>query len=265
MVRLPHALLLSAFTLSFSVVACAVPAAEDTAQVSSSLSTDGQLTDGELAATKAEVRRIALANTLRQDNLDAVRAELDPLVDRLARHFGARPATAKLPLVAGAWRQMWSDFPYQMNPILRMDAAQIYQVVSSDGYYYNLGDDRAFGFLGLTGVLRGEYTPDGARLRVAFTDVGYRLGLLRDDDDLVRLASDIEGGCRGYFRVPGGGRAPRGPVGIRGTLETVYVDGDLRIERGTQDDFVDDAGAVVVPGVGVKLFVLERVETPIKS
>lgn len=264
MIRIPRALLLPVLAISFSVAACAAPAGEESGTTSSALS-DGQLTPAELSATKAEVRRIALANTQRQDNLDVVRAELDPLVDRLARHFGTRPAIAKLPLVAGAWRQMWSDFPYQMNPILRSDAAQVYQVVSADGYYYNLGDNRAFGFLGLTGVLRGAYEPDGSRLRIGFTDVGYRLGLLRDDEDLAQFANDLESGCRGYFGIPGGGRAPRGPVGIRGTLETVYVDADLRIDRGTQDDFADENGTVVVPGVGVKLFVLEKADTPIKS
>ena len=79
-----------------------------------------------------------------------------------------------------------------------------------------------------------------------------------------RLADGLETGDSYYLGLPGGGAAPNGPVGIKGTLETVYVDGDLRVERGTQEDFKDASGKVLVQGYGVKLFVLDRVTTPVK-
>jgi hypothetical protein len=200
----------------------------------------------------------------RTDNAAQVRAQAEPLVKKLARHFGARSAQQKLPLVQGAWRQLWTDFPYPMTSFLTMDASQVYQVVSASGHYWNIGDERALGFVGLTGVLRGAFTPSGTRINLEFTNIGFRVGRLSKDDDLVGLADGLESGDRYYLPLPGGGKAPNGPVGIKGTLETLYVDGDLRVDQGTQEDFLDDSGAVAVEGYGPKLFILDRVQLPVK-
>jgi hypothetical protein len=219
----------------------------------------GRLSAQELAATKARLRAICNPNMTRTDNADAVRAEVDPLVEKLAKHFGKRTAAQKLPLVAGAWRQIWSDFPYPMAPFVTMDFAQIYQVVSADGHYWNIGDSRAFGFIGITGVLRGRYDLDGSRLNIEFTNSGFRFGRLKAGVDLVAYANDLEDGDKTYLGLPGGG-----PVGISGALETLYVDGDLRIERGSQNDVLNDDGTVKRAGFDAKLFILDRVQTPAK-
>ncbi len=254
-------LLLSA--LMFAAVGCATETNDETIdQAAAQLST--QLSPAELAATKAALRAVANANMTRSDNFAAVRAQVDPIVDKLARHFGTRPATDKVPLVAGAWRQLWSDYPYPMSRLLKMDPRQVYQVVSDDGHYWNIGDQRALGIFGMTGVLRGQYEPNGTKLNIEFTDVGYRFGRVSRKENLVSLADGLESGERFYLPIPGGGQAPRGPVGIRGTLETLYVDKDLRIERGTQEGFVDASGRVLVEGYGPKLFILDRVTIPVK-
>jgi hypothetical protein len=226
-------------------------------------SEDG-LSAAELARTKQSLRQIANANMGRTDNTAAVRAQVEPLIQRLARHFGTRQATQKLPLVAGAWRQLWTDYPYPMTPFIEMDPRQVYQVVDSGGHYWNIGDQKAVRLLGLTGVLRGAYTTAGTRINLEFTNVGFRFGRLSRGDNLVSYADDLEDGSRFYWPTPGGGKAPRGPVGIKGTLETLYVDADLRVDVGTQEDFKDDAGNVLVEGYGPKYFVLDRVSTPAK-
>ncbi len=220
---------------------------------------NGRLSPSELAATKARLRAMCNPNTTRTDNFADVRREVDPLVDKLARHFGKRSAASKVPLVAGAWRQIWSDYPYPMAPFVTMDLSQVYQVVSADGHYWNLGDSRAFGFVGITGVLRGSYVPDGTLLRIQFTNSGFRFGRLAKGTDLVGYASDLETGERSYLGLPGGG-----PVGISGTLETLYVDGDLRIERGTQDEVRGEDGTVERPAIGPRLFILDRANVPAK-
>jgi hypothetical protein len=235
-------------------------AQDDTDQVESALT--GKLSPAELAATKGALRAICNANRTRMDNLVAVRAQVDPLIDKLARHFGPVPATQKLPLVQGAWRQLWSDYPYPMTPLIKMDPTQIYQVVDADGHYWNIGDQRAIGFLGMTGLLRGAFVANGTRIDLKFTNLGFRLGRLGRNENLVNLADSIETGERFYFPLTG--QAPQGPVGIEGTLETVYVDADLRVEIGTQEDFVDGAGKVLVPGYGPKVFVLDRAVRPAK-
>jgi hypothetical protein len=145
-----------------------------------------------------------------------------------------------------------------------MDPSQVYQVVSASGHYWNIGDEKALGFVGLTGVLRGAFTPSGTKINLQFTNIGFRFGRLSKDDDLVSLADGLESGDRFYLPIPGGGKAPKGPVGIKGTLETLYVDADLRVDQGTQEDFLDASGAVAVPGYGLKLFILDRVQLPVK-
>jgi len=258
-----HRFFVLALCVTTSLAAgCASQADEDVEESSSSLTS--KLTPAELAATKQALRAIASANMTRTDNLAQVRAQVDPLVNKLARHFGARPATAKIPLVEGAWRQLWSDYPYPMTPFVKMDPKQVYQVVSADGHYWNIGDQRALGLFGTTGVLRGKYVPSGTKIDLEFTAVGFRFGRLSRGEDLVSFADELESGESYYVSLPGGGRAPRGPVGIRGTLETLYVDADLRVDRGTQDDFRSDDGEVLVPGYGFKLFILDRVSTPAK-
>lgn len=249
--------------LPLTALGCSAPADDDGGTASSALGA-GKLTASELASVKAELRDIAYADIDREESFEAVRDEIQPLVDKLAKHFGKKSAASKLPLVAGAWRQIWSDFPYPMSFFVKMDRRQVYQVVSTDGHYYNLGDQRSFLIFPTTGVLRGKYELAGDRLNVQFTRVGFRFGKLDRDDDLEVYADDVERGAKSIFGIPGGGRAPKGPVGIKGTLETLYVDADLRIERGSQEDFLDEDGNVLVPGTQDKLFILDRVVTPVK-
>jgi hypothetical protein len=218
-----------------------------------------RLSAAELQRTKTELRRITTANMTRTDNYDDVRAQVEPLVAKLAAHFGEQSASDKLPLVAGAWRQLWSDYPYPMAPFITMDLSQVYQVVSEDGYYWNIGESAAFSLFGITGVLRGRYEADGTKLNIAFTESGFRIGRLPRRTQLVSYANDLEDGSLRRFSLPGGG-----PVGVSGTLETLYVDSDLRVETGTQDEQRDANGVVTRPGLGAKYFILERVTSPVR-
>jgi hypothetical protein len=227
-------------------------------------SEEGALSAAEVAATKAQIRAICLPNIERLDNLPQVRAQLDPLVAKLARHYGQRSATEKLRLVSGAWREIWTDQPFPMLWFRKMDYKQIYQVVSPNGHYWNLGDDSLLGFLGTTGALRGKYAPNGTKIELEFTRTGFRFGKLGKGQDLVKLASDIERGATSIISIPGGGKAPNGPIGIQGSLETVYVDADMRIDIGNQYDFKDASGKVLTPGIANRLFVLDRVKVPAK-
>ena len=248
--------------LSVSSLACS--AASDANDAETSTSALSQLSPAELASTKAQLRAISNANMGRTDNFADVRAQVDPIVRKLANHYGVRSATQKLPYVAGAWRQLWSDYPFAMTSFISMDASQVYQVVSADGHYWNVGDEKALGFVGLTGVLRGGFVPNGTKINLQFTNLGFRFGRLGKNEDLVSFADGLESGSRYYLPIPGGGNAPNGPIGIKGTLETLYVDADLRVDRGTQEDFTDAQGTVLVPGYGPKIFVLDRVTTPAK-
>ncbi|MFO0679371.1 MAG: PAP/fibrillin family protein [Polyangiaceae bacterium] len=251
--RSPFMALLVVSSLAFAAGCSASPDVGSVSFASTRLSAQ------ELARTKAELRRITTSNMTRTDNLDEVRVQVEPLVAKLAAHFGDRPASDKLPLVAGAWRQLWSDYPYPMAPFLTMDLSQVYQVVSEDGYYWNVGESSAFSLFGVTGVLRGRYEEDGSKLRIAFTESGFRIGRLPRRTQLVPYAESLEDGSLWRFGLPGGG-----PVGVSGTLETLYVDEDLRVERGTQDEQRAADGSVTRPAIGEKYFVLDRVTSPVR-
>ena len=255
--------LLTASLSLLAVTACGAPA-EDEEVAASTSDLSGTLSATELAATKASLRRIANANMSRTDNFDEVRAEVEPLVAKLAKHFGKQSAAKKLPLVEGAWHQLWSDFPYPMTSFISMDPKQIYQVVNADGHYWNIGDQKAIGLFGLTGVLRGAFVPNGTKIDLQFTNVGFRFGRLNKKTNLEELANGLESGDDYYTGIPGGGKAPNGPINIKGTLETLYVDADLRVDQGTQEDFLDKNGDVAVSGYGPKFFILDRVITPAK-
>ena len=250
-----------ALATSLALTGCSAAVEGDDTSIESN---EGALSAAQVSALKAQIRAICLPNIDRLDNLPQVRAQLDPLVQRLRAHFGTKPATEKLKLVKGAWREIWTDQPYPMNSFVSMDYKQIYQVVSDQGYYWNLGDDKLIGFIGATGALRGKYVPNGSKIELEFTKSGFRFGRLAAGTDLVKLATDIEQGRTSILGIPGGGKAPNGPIGIKGSLETLYVDGDLRIDVGNQYDFKDASGKVVTPGVSNRLFVLNRVSIPVK-
>jgi hypothetical protein len=161
----------------------------------------------------------------------------------------------------GAWKSLWYDAD-QINRDrgpFRLDRNQIYQVVE-DGYYYNVSDAPIYaGPLKLGTVhafLRGNYQiKDPAseanrgqpRLNVVdleFDENRVRLGKIPEGKDLRELVTEVKDRERFTLPVPG-------PRGIKGELWNAYVDDDLRISRGVQDD---------IPGV-VDLYVLRRVNT----
>ncbi len=222
-----------------------------------------ELSKADVLDAKAQIRQIALANIDRSDNWQEVRTQLEPSIQRLVAFYGARPLEQKLGVVAGAWRQIWSDFPYMSAGPISMDSRQVYQVVTKDGYYYNLGNNKALGILPLTGVLRGAYEPDGDKLTIRFTRVGFRLGHLDQSRDLNDLVGGLESGKDYVIPIPGGGAAPNGPVNVSGKLKNLYADEDLRIDIGSQDAFVDEQGKERLTGVKDRYFVLDRVTTPV--
>jgi NAD(P)-dependent dehydrogenase (short-subunit alcohol dehydrogenase family) len=169
-----------------------------------------KLSPAELAKTKAALRKLSNDNMRRSDNFAQVRTQADPLVAKLAGHFGTRTAKQKLPLVTGAWRQLWSDYPYPMNGFNKMDPAQVYQVVTPDGYYYNIGDSTSFFVFGTTGnvgygaalgllaagatVIAPTRTPQGADgIRAAFAGRALHavVGDVSEPDDALRLRDTI--------------------------------------------------------------------------
>ncbi|SMF54700.1 hypothetical protein [Pseudobacteriovorax antillogorgiicola] len=194
--------------------------------------------DSRVDELKDEIVAIASANTSRVDNFSQVRMQLQPLVDELLAISTDRSEAEKINQVEGAWRNLWSDLGFGPGT----NYEQVYQVVSRDGYYYNISESR-FGVLKFTGFLRGAYTDEGDFLAIEFTNNDIRFGFPEPGTDLVQLATDFEEGQLKSLPVPG-------PIGVTGVLINAYVDDELRIVTG------NNSGEM-----GQDLFILERVDS----
>ena len=215
-----------------------------------------------IAELKQHIVGISLANQAREDNFEEVSAELWPYVDELVALAPPRVDEETLAYVVGSWWQLWSNLEDMGPGFIKMNREKIYQVVSPDNYYYNFGESKVAGLFKTTGVLRGAYALGelgASSFNIEFTKVGFLLGGLRANPDLISLAQDIEAGEQwvGSF---GSGEAPNGPVGITGKLTTLYVDDELRIAGGSQDTFVDAESGEIVEGRAQLLFVLVRAQ-----
>jgi hypothetical protein len=209
---------------------------------------------------KNEIVRIAEANTDRTDNIDEVRAQLDPLVDELEQYFIADRPENEAQLVQGSWKSLWYDDPDidQADIFIEIDRNNVYQVVF-DTFYYNVTNNTLdLGLVEPTLVhsfLKGNFTltnlPDDTnvgepRLNVIdleFDDNVARLGGIPQDKNLVELVEEVDSGQLLTIPVPG-------PKGITGELWNAYLDDELRISRG----FSDENGVL-------DLYILRRVQT----
>lgn len=168
--------------------------------------------------------------------------QLEVLVAKLLELNPQPPLNQRLPLIYGAWKQIWGPYEYRNNkrgvdPSL--DVENIYQVVFEDGYYYNVNPSlNKKGKPTKTILLRGEYSllSDSSNfLRAKFTDLRRIKGLPSNGlnfEDLPRLSESGD--------LPKE-RNALPPFFVRlffggGYLEEVYTDSDLRITFGTGED-----------------------------
>ena len=199
----------------------------------SSVALGGADTESRIAALKSEIRTIALENQLRQDNLPEIRAQLQPLVDELESLVPARTESQKKEQVVGVWHSLWSDMSF--GPVV--DYANVFQVVYPEGFYYNISREVLPNGAVATGYLRGSFADVGDSYRIEFTRNAIADGWFDPGVDLWSAGLAVENGTVRVMDVPG-------PVGVRGDLQNVFVDEDLRIVVGKSDD--DEADSMFV-------------------
>lgn len=204
-----------------------------------------------LVAVREQVISICRANTLRTDNIPEVRAQLDPLVAQLSAWFNTNRPADEVQLTQRPWKSLWYDDPTideatngsYGNTTVELNRDAIYQVVE-DGFYYNVSEvviRKGRKVSKLQNFLKGAYTlvdrpgPGNAgqpRLNVVdleFVFNATRKGGLPVGIDLRRLVKAVETKRYDVQRVPG-------PIGVTGQLWNGYIDQDLRISLGNQDD-----------------------------
>lgn len=161
----------------------------------------------------------------------------------------------RLKVLAGTWKQEWGPYEYGnsdgggIDPEIGIE--EIYQVVSSSGYYYNVAPiykdgDRNQERIGL---LRGEFkVQKGNILSVKFTDYPgveprpskIPLWKLPEQAESGTLKNKVTIVPSEVVRLQFGG----------GTLEEVYTDSTLRLVYGKS----------AKPGYQKRLYVMTRVE-----
>lgn len=190
-----------------------------------------------IADLKQQILQIASSYEGQGDPDQSKQKSLEGLVDQLVALSPMPSVTERLPLIVGAWKQVWGPYEYRkddgsVDPTLGV--REIYQVVFAEGYYYNVApfypdQDTSREQIGL---LRGEFEIAGpATLRVKFTDypgteprpAGLKLWELPALAEAGQLPNAITIVPSWAVRLFFGG----------GQLEEVYTDGDLRLLYGT--------------------------------
>jgi hypothetical protein len=139
----------------------------------------------------------------------------------------------KLEMSKGVWQEVWSDEQNPLPPGFKILRPQVFQVVLPDGVGFNIGVRSApFGIA--TAFIKLQATADleKERTNVEFLKTYSKPGDLASEKSLSELVAGILDGSRTDVTVLPDSPFPRGPIGAKGTLETVYVDEDIRIVRG---------------------------------
>jgi PAP_fibrillin len=208
-----------------------------------------------IALSLSGVSLAAFADDARVADLKSqveTRARIEPLAKELAALHAPANAQADLPALEGAWKEIFSDDVEPEPPGFSTDRDGVYQVITTQGYFYNFGNLKGPGPLRLLGVLRGKYTPEADFLNIEFTKVSIRPNALREGEILTDVVEKIEAGSTFTFVPPGGNRAPNGPVGANGNIKNLYIDEDFRIATGS--NFADGK---------YDIYVLDKVTTPV--
>jgi hypothetical protein len=192
-----------------------------------------------ISISKRATARIRLQNEFNPET----RKKLDPLVKKLVSLAPPKSPEEQLVASVGAWQNLWSDLPFTTSV-----AAQIYQVVFADGYYYNISkfETESGSF---TSFLRGEYRLRATDFEIIFTKAVKNPGFYPKNTDLYRLAMLAE---LGIFDEQIDERN-QGGLNRAGTLTTLYIDKDIRIVGGElEENGVTDSLFVLVPRNTIK-------------
>ena len=195
----------------------------------------------EINKLKSEI--VALAKTFEgePDPDYKIQNTLEPLVEKLLALSPQSPVKDRLPLLYGTWKQVWGPYDYRnddrgIDPELGIE--EIYQVISPDGYYYNVsplyknGDKNKVRI----GLLRGEYrldSKDPNALNVEFTKypgvegrpASVDIWTLAEKAESCTLENKINIVPTWIVKIFFGG----------GALQEIYTDENLRILYGAND------------------------------
>ncbi|MGY8904061.1 MAG: hypothetical protein ACKVIH_05875 [Burkholderiales bacterium] len=213
----------------------------------------------ELSQIKAEIITLAQSFAGQGDPDFSKQKAFDTLIQKLLLANPQPPLKERLPLLHGAWKQVWGPYDYRnkqrgIDPELGVD--EIYQVLFAGGYYYNVsplytdGDRRRERI----GLLRGEFKFDAERpnvLLVRFTQYPGLSARPKPPDSLPDLAAQLESGTL----KSDASIVPTWVVRLffgSGALNEVYTDADLRILYGADSNRFENPALYIMTRVAQK-------------
>ena len=171
----------------------------------------------------AQIIAIAEDNISKIEMSAITQSRLQHFITALLEITPVKTEKAKSEEVAGAWRQLWTNTSFSATT----NYQQVYQVVSKEGYYYNISET-IINDVSFTSFLRGKYRPEGNQLEILFTTNTTRYGFYPEGTSLVGLVNDFEKGVIPNVQIPS-------PSTTKEFMANVYVDDRLRIVIGGED------------------------------
>ena len=194
----------------------------------------------DVQSLKTEILKIAEFYTGQGDPDYKIQNTLDPYVEKLVKLAPQKPAGERIDMIAGRWQQVWG--PYDNRSDDRgvdpsFDPDNVFQVVSPDSYYWNVGKSlNKKGKVKRIGLLRGEFKAGkGDKLNIRFTNLkGIKPKKVPQGLKLTDLPYYAE---RKELK---GMRSILPAIIVRlffgkGFLEEVYTDEDIRLTYGTDN------------------------------
>lgn len=228
-------------TLLLFVASCGT---DDTAKFADHSPQAQALSPDDIATIKQQIIDIAQANTRNTDNLDEVRAQLDPLVEQLKSDFVVNRPDDELTMQQGTWKSLWFDNK-KMDPGhgITLKRNKVYQVIEED-YFANVAEVRAEvspgNYTSAEAFLRGDYSiinPATPELIASGTDrlnvLSFKIHEARSRRGKLPKADEIEDLTIRVFEGDGADTSRlQGFHDIRGEIWNVYLDDTLRIALG---------------------------------
>lgn len=196
----------------------------------------------EISSLKKQIVSLAESYAGQGDPDFSKQKSLEFLVNQLIAKNPMTPVKDRLALLNGVWKQVWGPYDYRNDDRRGIDpelgTEEIYQVVSKEGYYYNVSPLYKNGDRGKEriGLLRGEFSLDekeSDKLNVKFTRYPGVKPRPRGVN-IWELAAQAEAGTLNneITIVP--------TIIVRlffnsGSLREIYTDSDLRLVYGSSN------------------------------
>lgn len=199
------------------------------------------------ARLKEDILKLANSFAGQGDPDYSKQRSLEALIEELLKANPRPPALERLPLIQGAWKQVWGPYDYRgdkrgVDPELGVD--EIYQVVFPGGFYYNVAPlykngDRSRERIGL---LKGKYKLDPDNKDALLVKFVKYPGLSKRPSDGTKLF-ELPGLLESKKLKSDTSIVPGFVVSLffgGGALKEVYTDRDMRILYGAgSNKFVD--------------------------